>query len=152
MFSINSNAILFKEKLYIFRCFTKNMTNRFPSFKIFELGFYCTWVRIMGYRFEIALDFNFYLVTNFCVWPSHFFISMKFLRGFNFFRTVDHFVFLLRLLLLRQQVFCVSNAFFNRVSIRRSIMYALYCYCFYCYSYRFKQNLNKLDAGDFYVM
>ena len=142
---------MFNEEINISRHFTMNMSNRFLSCKIFVFGIYRTRIRIMCYRFEIALDFNLYLVANFCIWSSHFFINMKPSRGDNCFKIVDHFVLLFRLVLLRQYVFSVSNVF-NRRLIRRSIMYAVQCCCFYCFSFCFKQDLKKLYAGDFYVM
>ena len=87
------------------------MNNRFPSCKIASilLGFYRTWINIRRYRVEIALHFNFYFVTNFCIWPNRFFINMKSSKGDNCFKTVDHFALILRLVLLRQHVFRVSN-------------------------------------------
>ena len=68
--SINSPSFLFNEEINMSQYFTGSMTNHSPSSKIFVLGFYCTWTRILRYQLEIALNFNFYLVTNFCSWLS----------------------------------------------------------------------------------
>ena len=82
----------------------RNMTNRFPSCKQYVLDFYCTGIRVMRYRIAIALDFKFYLVSIFCIWPNHFVINMKSSRGDNCFKTVNHFVLLLWFALLWQHV------------------------------------------------
>ena len=60
----------------------------------------------MHYRLEIALDFNFFLVTNFCIWPSRSFINMKSPRNGNCFKNSRTFFSLIKACIIAAT--CVS--------------------------------------------
>ena len=56
--------------------FTTNMADCFPSSEIIVFGCYRTWISITFFRLCIGFNCNFYLVPNFCIWPTCFSIDM----------------------------------------------------------------------------
>ena len=62
--------------LFLVWDFTTNMADCFPSSEIIVFGCYRTWISITFFRLCIGFNCNFYLVPNFCIWPTCFSIDM----------------------------------------------------------------------------